>query len=68
MPEVRKPSYKSLLSRVANVVRDSNTLLTHERYMKMNNLYANTFLIQTISNYFWVSEVRQNLSSESGLC
>ena len=51
-----------MYSRVANVVWDSNTLLTHERYMKMKNWYINTFLIKTTSNYFWASEVWKNQS------
>ena len=44
-------------ARVANVVWDSNTLLTNERYIKMKNWFTNIFLIQTTSNYFWASEV-----------
>ena len=38
-------------------MRDSNKLLTHERYMKMKNWYAKIFLIWTTSNYFWALEV-----------
>ena len=38
-------------------MRDSNKLLTHERYMKMKNWYAKIFLIRTTSNYFWALEV-----------
>ena len=43
--------------RVGNGMRDSNKLLTHERYMKMKNWYAKIFLIWTTSNYFWALEV-----------
>ena len=48
---------KAIHLRVSNGVKDSNKLLTHERYMKMKNWYAKIFLIWTTSNYFWALEV-----------
>ena len=46
-------------TRVAKVVWDSHTLLTQDRYMKLKNWYANTFLIQNTSNYFLASESKK---------
>ena len=65
-----KPTIKWILNvfgipvyiRVANVVADHNDLLTQWRPTKMSKFRANIFLIRTISNYLWASEVFRNQS------